>query len=64
MTYAKLNRLALLFIHREIDLITDLFAQKSRRRQLKYEALKTTLKNEIFKNNILQKTQKGLRNSY
>ena len=39
MTNRKLNWLALLFIHREIDLtvseITDSFAMKSRRIQLK-----------------------------
>ena len=39
MTNARLNGLALLFIHREIDLdvseIIDLFAQKNRRIQLK-----------------------------
>ena len=53
MTYARLNGLALLFIHREIDLdvseIIDLFAQKIRR------TIEIAVKNEVFKKQSLQK---------
>ena len=53
MTNARLNGLALLFIHREIDLdvseIIDLFAQKIRR------TIEIAAKNEVFKKQSLQK---------
>ena len=53
MTNARLNGLALLFIHREIDLdvseIIDLFAQKIRR------TIEIAVKNEVFKKQSLQK---------
>ena len=54
MTNARLNGLALLFIHRETDLdvsdIINLFGQKNRRTEI-------ALKNSFFKKNVLQKKE-------
>ena len=52
MTNARLNGLALLFIHRETDFdvsdIINLFGQKNRR-------IEIALKNRFFKKNVFQK---------